>query len=707
MRRPRSRSSTSPTARCASSPASGASTSARRWASDGSLLFVSDADGWFQVVRLTADGHDRIVLTAGEREHGEPYGGVGSDRAAALAGRQPVRPRRGPRRAAGPRRRRDGRRRGPEARSGPAAEDAADRVRRDGRQPHQPVGRRLAVGRLDTGRGLGRGDRRARDLAPGPVAAPRPGRRARRRPPAPGHRLAAGRPPRRPLAVAHPEGGADRRSPRATASASRARSGARTRRPASAAGRAPRSSSTRTAARPAQAFRSFQPFKQVLVAAGFAVLDVDFRGSTGYGRAFRMANHDEWGHADVHDVIDAARWAADQPWADGRLAIYGGSYGGYMVLCALVEEPSMWRAGVDLYGDSEIAESYRHGDRLGRLDLHKMMGSPDDAARAEVYRRGSPVYRAERIEAPVLLIHGRKDKRVVPLMTERMVEALEIEGKRHEVHWYDEEGHGWERARTGATRSSASSPSSRRTSSTSRPTRRSRPRAIAGIVGSFVHRAVVELGGDDDRDRAVVPRRTSSRASVPVLGRQPGAGGQTGRLRLVDLAGDRVATGRLERGLVEPVGDVLVGAFRGPDARAAGRRAASAASQSYRISSAPSRSASAIAARRVAAKRSSSAVTLMTLGVAPLWGRSHPWPPEDDAERLTLAPVGRAGRLQVRCRCGRVAGGDAPGPHRERDRGRDADPDQHVADAEHVRERQPGGQREDVGQGAAARGRRR
>ena len=74
-----------------------------------------------------------------------------------------------------------------------------------------------------------------------------------------------------------------------------------------------------------------------------------------------------------------------------------------------------------------------------------MMGSPDDPERAEVYRRGSPVYRAERIEAPLLILHGRKDKRVVPLMTERMVEALEIEGKRHEVHWYDEEGHGWER----------------------------------------------------------------------------------------------------------------------------------------------------------------------------------------------------------------------------------------------------------------------
>jgi dipeptidyl aminopeptidase/acylaminoacyl peptidase len=74
-----------------------------------------------------------------------------------------------------------------------------------------------------------------------------------------------------------------------------------------------------------------------------------------------------------------------------------------------------------------------------------MMGSPDDPAQAELFRRGSPLYRAERIEAPLLILHGRKDRRVVPLMTEKMVEALEIEGKHHEVHWYAEEGHGWER----------------------------------------------------------------------------------------------------------------------------------------------------------------------------------------------------------------------------------------------------------------------
>jgi dipeptidyl aminopeptidase/acylaminoacyl peptidase len=112
-----------------------------------------------------------------------------------------------------------------------------------------------------------------------------------------------------------------------------------------------------------QSLRSFQPFKQLLVAEGFAVYDVDFRGSTGYGRAFRHANHDEWGHADVHDLVDAARWAAAQPWSDGRLAVYGGSYGGYLVLSALVDEPTR-RAGVDLMATRRLRRAI--GTATGR-----------------------------------------------------------------------------------------------------------------------------------------------------------------------------------------------------------------------------------------------------------------------------------------------------------------------------------------------------
>ncbi|MHB8574373.1 MAG: S9 family peptidase [Dehalococcoidia bacterium] len=189
---------------------------------------------------------------------------------------------------------------------------------------------------------------------------------------------------------------------------------------------------------------AWRPIFQIFAQQGYAVFGPDFRGSTGYGREFREANFGEWGNADLWDVVDAAGYLRGLNWIDAdRIGVYGGSYGGYMVLCALARSPETFRCGVDLFGDSEIAESYRHGDRVGRLDLHRQMGGPDNAA--EAYRRGSPIYQAERVEAPLLILHGRDDKRVVPLMSERMVEALTIEGKFFEQHFYEGEGHGFRR----------------------------------------------------------------------------------------------------------------------------------------------------------------------------------------------------------------------------------------------------------------------
>jgi dipeptidyl aminopeptidase/acylaminoacyl peptidase len=414
-----------------------------RWLADGSLLFVSDADGWFQVVHLTADGRDRVVLTGGEREHGEPGGGVGYAPLPSPVGRhfayievhdglQDLRV--AELGAGGAVKHRRGR---------PPKTPRTVSLAAAGQQINPWDGVWRSVGWLSDGAwvaAVGEGESNPQDLwlLPVPGVAPA-GARPRqvtdslpamlRTPLAPGRTAVAER-----VAVTARDGlrieGTVWRPPAATGK----RGGQRVPTLMYVHG-----------GPTGQMFRGFAPFKHRLVAEGFAVFDIDFRGSTGYGRTFRQANEGEWGNADAHDVIDAARWAAEQPWADGKLAIYGGSYGGYLVLCALVDEPAIWRAGIDLFGDSEIAESYRHGDRPGRLDLHKMMGSPDDPSRVEVYRRGSPVYRADRIQAPLLILHGRKDKRVVPLMTEKMVEALEIEGKRHEVHWYDDEGHGWER----------------------------------------------------------------------------------------------------------------------------------------------------------------------------------------------------------------------------------------------------------------------
>jgi dipeptidyl aminopeptidase/acylaminoacyl peptidase len=419
-----------------------------RWLPDSAgLLYVSDKDGWFQVVRASLDGKERTVLTSSRREHGEPGGNWGYAPLASPDGRRFAHI---------------------EIRDGLADLLVGDLPAVAGK------GADIGAGGADAGAGVSReADRPGLAGASSAVVSPFDGVwMAAFWLPDSSALLAIGKSDRTPedlWLLPMPEAAAEGVRPRQlthslptvidTAHFSagmrvvfQARDGLTIEGtiylPASAVGE--------EAARVPcvihshggpthQSFRDWFPFRQLVVEQGIAYLSVDFRGSTGYGRAFRWANRGEWGHADAFDVIDAGHWAATQPWCDGRLAHYGASYGGYLTLCVLTEEPSLWRAGIDLYGDSEIAESYRHGDRPGRIDLERMMGKPDDPEAAPSFRRGSPLYRAERIEAPLLILHGRKDKRVAPLMTEKIVEALEIEGKHYQVQWYDDEQHGWQK----------------------------------------------------------------------------------------------------------------------------------------------------------------------------------------------------------------------------------------------------------------------
>ncbi len=436
-----------------------------RWLPDASgLLLVSDEDGWFQVARVSADGTTRTVLTGGHADHGEPSGSWGYAPLPSPDGKHftfmathdgvvdlmyanlPDDSSLASRDGAG----RDGAGRRPRQAAAAAAGSGVAALApgavpvvapEDGRTPGVALnpfeGVWMSIGWLPDSSGvlaIGRSERSPDDLWILPV---------------PGTSGDAARP--RQLTHSLPALVDSDRFATGTRVAFTARDGLRIEAtlylPAGAADEAGRVPCVvQSHGGPThQSLRDWFPFRQLVVDAGMAFLAVDFRGSTGYGREFRWANRGEWGHADAFDIIDAARWAAAQPWCDGRFAHYGASYGGYLTLCVLTEEPSMWRAGIDLYGDSDIAESYRHGDRVGRIDLERMMGRPDDPSTSEAYRRGSPLFRAERIEAPLLILHGRKDKRVVPLMTEKIVEALEIEGKHYQLHWYDEEQHGWQR----------------------------------------------------------------------------------------------------------------------------------------------------------------------------------------------------------------------------------------------------------------------
>jgi dipeptidyl aminopeptidase/acylaminoacyl peptidase len=181
---------------------------------------------------------------------------------------------------------------------------------------------------------------------------------------------------------------------------------------------------------------------QYFVAKGYTWLAPNFRGSTTYGREFERANHGVWGVADTWDCLAAYDWLAGQAAVDpDRVGIFGASYGSYMALLAVVDDPQhRFACAVAKYGDCDIATSWAQGDRAGRLDLERMMGPP--AAARAAYRAGSPIHRIEQLAVPILVAHGEQDIRVSPAQSEELVAALRRIGATYEYVTYPTEGHG-------------------------------------------------------------------------------------------------------------------------------------------------------------------------------------------------------------------------------------------------------------------------
>jgi dipeptidyl aminopeptidase/acylaminoacyl peptidase len=185
---------------------------------------------------------------------------------------------------------------------------------------------------------------------------------------------------------------------------------------------------------------------QYFLDKGYAWLAVNFRGSTGYGREFERLNHGVWGVEDTRDCLAAADFLKALDWVDGeRLAILGASYGSYMALLSVTDDPERrFRCAVTMYGDCDIVTSWAQGDREGVQDLERMMGPPAHARAA--YRAGSPVHRLAGVEAPILIGHGERDERVSPRQSEELVAELRRLGKTFEYVTYPTEAHGFLRA---------------------------------------------------------------------------------------------------------------------------------------------------------------------------------------------------------------------------------------------------------------------
>ena len=179
---------------------------------------------------------------------------------------------------------------------------------------------------------------------------------------------------------------------------------------------------------------------------GFGVVDVNYRGSSGYGRAFRDALRGGWGVVDTDDCIAAARYLAASGEADGeRLAIRGGSAGGYATLCALVFHDD-FATGASYYGVADTETLAQDTHKFESRYLDGLIGPYPE--RADLYRERSPIHFVEQLRAPVILFQGLDDEVVPPSQAETMVAALKANGVPHAYLAFAGEAHGFRRAET-------------------------------------------------------------------------------------------------------------------------------------------------------------------------------------------------------------------------------------------------------------------
>lgn len=189
----------------------------------------------------------------------------------------------------------------------------------------------------------------------------------------------------------------------------------------------------------------FNGAAQFLANRGYAVLQVNYRGSTGYGRAFWEKGFKQWGKAMQDDLTDAAKWLVEQGIADPkRIAIYGGSYGGYAALAGMAFTPEVYAAGISFVGPSNLFTLLEtvppYWEPMRKMN-YEMIGDPEKEP--ELLREASPLFSADDIRAPLLIAQGANDPRVKKAESDQIVEALKKRGIDVPYIVKDNEGHGF------------------------------------------------------------------------------------------------------------------------------------------------------------------------------------------------------------------------------------------------------------------------
>jgi dipeptidyl aminopeptidase/acylaminoacyl peptidase len=183
---------------------------------------------------------------------------------------------------------------------------------------------------------------------------------------------------------------------------------------------------------------------QYWTSRGFAVLDVNYGGSTGYGREYRQRLNGNWGIVDINDCVNGAKYLADRQLVDPeRMAIVGGSAGGYTTLAALTFR-DVFKAGASYYGVSDLEILAKETHKFESRYLDSLVG--EYPAQKEIYEARSPIHHIDRLSCPVIFFQGAEDKIVPPNQAEIMVEALKQKGIPVAYVLYEGEQHGFRQA---------------------------------------------------------------------------------------------------------------------------------------------------------------------------------------------------------------------------------------------------------------------
>ncbi|TFF95369.1 S9 family peptidase [Candidatus Thorarchaeota archaeon] len=186
---------------------------------------------------------------------------------------------------------------------------------------------------------------------------------------------------------------------------------------------------------------------QFWTSMGYAVLDVDHRGSTGYGREYRDRLFGRWGIIDAKDVHDGIEYLLEQDKVSPKIAIRGGSAGGYAVQRCLTMFPDLFKAGASYFGIGNLITLVRLTHKFESRYLDSLLGVSLEESE-EVYRERSPVNHLESLKAPMILFQGLEDKIVTPEVSREIVKLLDEKGIKHEYVEYEGESHGFRKKET-------------------------------------------------------------------------------------------------------------------------------------------------------------------------------------------------------------------------------------------------------------------